>query len=83
MFKGENIKNGNSLCFDPEFVESLCLMQKIRIIKTVRSELKFKKYSIILSHLFRLRVYQAEKLITNPKLKLKLILLVRDPRGVR
>ena len=25
----ENIKNGNSLCFDPEFVESICLMQKI------------------------------------------------------
>ena len=32
----ENIKNGNSLCFDPEFVESICSMQKIRIIKTVR-----------------------------------------------
>ena len=27
ILKNENIKNGNSLCFDPEFVESLCLMQ--------------------------------------------------------
>ena len=35
------------------------------------------------STFLRLRVYQAEKIMKNHNLKLKLILLVRDPRAVR
>ena len=48
----ENIKNGNSLCFDAEFVESICSMQKIRIIKTVRFVAKYvgNQYLHLLLH---------------------------------
>ena len=29
-------EDGNSLCFDPHYVQSLCNMQSINLVKTVR-----------------------------------------------
>ena len=36
--------NGNSLCFDPLFVQSLCKILPINLIKTVRYEIHITDY---------------------------------------
>ena len=59
------IDDDDDLCFDAQFVENVCKIHPLRLIKTVR-----------------LRVHQSYDLLnTDPRLKI--ILLVRDPRAVR
>ncbi len=57
----------NSACFMPEFYHATCPLFPIRLIKTVR-----------------LRVPYIEDLLKDPEIgpNLKVIMLVRDPRGV-
>ena len=55
----------NAACFTPEFLNRVCPLFPIRLIKTVR-----------------LRMTLVEKLLRDADLSLKVIFLVRDPRGV-
>ena len=63
----ENLLMASSACFMPELYFKTCPIFPIRVIKTVR-----------------MRVAETEKLLTDPELKetLKVVVLVRDPRGV-
>ena len=63
----ENLLMAGAACFMPELYLSTCPIFPIRVIKTVR-----------------LRVEETEKLILDPELgkTLKIVVLVRDPRGV-
>ena len=63
----ENILMAGSACFMPELYLKSCPTFPIRLIKTVR-----------------LRVKQIENLLLDPELRhtLKVVVLVRDPRGV-
>jgi len=63
----ENLLMAGSACFMPELYLKTCPIFPIRVIKTVR-----------------LRVQETEKLLLDPQLgkTLKIVVLVRDPRGV-
>ena len=63
----ENLLMAGSACFMPELYLKTCPIFPIRVIKTVR-----------------LRVQETEKLLLDPQLgkTLKVVVLVRDPRGV-
>ena len=54
-----------TLCFLPKYLNSVCPLYPIKLIKTVR-----------------FRVAKVEALLNDPDMNLKVILLVRDPRGV-
>ena len=56
----------NSLCFMPEFLSFACRLHPIKLVKTVR-----------------LRAREIAQLLAGaPELGLRVVLLVRDPRGV-
>ena len=63
----ENLLMASSACFMPELYFKTCPIFPIRVIKTVR-----------------MRVAETEKLLLDSELKetLKIVVLVRDPRGV-
>ena len=54
-----------TMCFMPEFLNNVCPLHPVRLIKTVR-----------------LRLHKVEELMKKLSLDLKVIFLVRDPRGV-
>ena len=56
---------GAPMCLRPEYLNQICPLYPIRLIKTVR-----------------LRVAKVEKLLQDPATDLRVVLLVRDPRGV-
>jgi len=60
-----NLLPKETMCLMPEYLNRVCPLYPIRLIKTVR-----------------LRVAKVEKLLQDPAMDLKVILLVRDPRGV-
>eukprot|EP00092_Neocalanus_flemingeri_P003538 GFUD01003795.1.p1 GENE.GFUD01003795.1~~GFUD01003795.1.p1 ORF type:complete len:511 (+),score=108.02 GFUD01003795.1:67-1599(+) len=60
-----NILPQSTMCFMPEFLNHVCPMYPIKLIKTVR-----------------LRLHSVEELLKDLSLDLKVIFLVRDPRGV-
>jgi len=61
----QNLLPNNILCFMPDYLNKVCPLFPIKLIKTVR-----------------LRVRKVEKLLEDPEMNLKVIVLVRDPRGV-
>ena len=74
LFKNHNKRLWNScynllpheaMCVMPEYLNLMCPLYPIKLIKTVR-----------------FRVAKVEKMLQDPSLALKVILLVRDPRGV-
>lgn len=74
LFKNHNKRLWNScynllpqeaMCVMPEYLNRMCPLYPIKLIKTVR-----------------LRVAKVEKMLQDPSMDLKVILLVRDPRGV-
>ena len=60
-----NVLPKETMCLLPEYLNTVCPLYPIKLIKTVR-----------------LRVAKVEPLLQDPALDLKVILLVRDPRGV-
>ena len=60
-----NVLPNETMCLLPEYLNTVCPLYPIKLIKTVR-----------------LRVAKVEPLLQDPALDLKVILLVRDPRGV-
>jgi len=61
----KNLLPKNAMCFMPDYLNHVCPLFPIKLIKTVR-----------------LRVRKIEKLLGDPAMDLKVIVLVRDPRGV-
>ena len=63
----KNVLLGDAACFNPELYYKVCPIFPIRLIKTVR-----------------MRVRETEKLLLDTQLgkTLKIVILVRDPRGV-
>ena len=60
-----HFRHGETMCLMPEYLNQICPLHPIRLIKTVR-----------------LRVAKVEKLLQDPAMDLRVVLLVRDPRGV-
>ena len=60
-----HLQDRETLCLRPEYLNQICSLHPIRLIKTVR-----------------LRVAKVEKLLQDPAMNLRVVLLVRDPRGV-
>ena len=60
-----HLKHGEMICLSPEYLNQICSLHPIRLIKTVR-----------------FRVAKVEKLLQDPAMDLRVVLLVRDPRGV-
>jgi len=61
----KNLLPKSAMCFMPDYLNHVCPLFPIKLIKTVR-----------------LRVRKIEKLLGDPAMDLKVIVLVRDPRGV-
>lgn len=59
-----NVLPNEMMCLLPEYLNKVCPLYPIKLMKTVRLQLK-----------------EVEKLIKDPKLGLKVLFLVRDPRG--
>lgn len=59
-----NLLPKETMCFLPDYLNAVCPVHPIRLVKTVR-----------------LRVAETEKLLQDPEMNLKVIVLVRDPRG--
>jgi len=60
-----NLLPDNVMCFMPDYINRICPLYPIKLIKTVR-----------------IRVSSIEELLKDPAMDLKVIHLVRDPRGV-
>jgi len=60
-----NLLPNEAMCLMPEYLNKVCPLYPIKLIKTVR-----------------LRLANVEKMLQDPSMDLKVILLVRDPRGV-
>merc|ERR1712080_692838 len=60
-----NLLPRETMCLLPEYLNQICPLYPIRLIKTVR-----------------LRVAKVEPLLKDPAMDLKVVMLVRDPRGV-
>lgn len=60
-----NLLPRETMCLMPEYLNQICPLYPIRLIKTVR-----------------LRVAKVERLLQDPAMDLKVVMLVRDPRGV-
>jgi len=60
-----NLLPRETMCLMPEYLNKICPLYPIRLIKTVR-----------------LRVAKVEPLLQDPAMDLKVVMLVRDPRGV-
>ena len=73
LFKNHNFRLWNTchnllpndmMCYMPDYLNTVCPMYPIKLIKTVRLQMK-----------------EIEPLIEDPSLGLKIVFLVRDPRG--